>query len=215
MKVRENLSTFSEALGVGTAVAGVVNTVTIGSLLGFSSGGFLGTGLLASSTVPGLNVIVAAGVISAGAYVGLSRFFAKGKDAKIMVVPKFINTPLDLLATSLASFFIPIGLKIGLADGNLEPVEELKLKKYLIDKWGFATPFVVKMIAQYKNANDLASYKDLLSSFGEFIKKNEDCDAVEIKASLMSLLRQISEADGVLSEKEEIELDYIDNLLKA
>jgi len=215
MRVRENLTTFSEALGVGTAVAGVANTVTIGSLLGFSSGGLLGTGLFASSTVPGLNVIVAAGVISAGAYVGLSRFFAKGKESKVMVIPKFINTPLDLLATSIASFFIPLGLKIGLADGNLEPVEELKLKKYLIDEWGFAAPFVAKMTEQYKTEKQLGSYKDLLSSFGEFIDKNEDCDPEEIKASLMILLRQISEADGVLSEKEEIELKFIDNLLKA
>ena len=31
----------------------------------------------------------------------------------------------------------------------------------------------------------------------------------------MSLLRQISEADGQLSEKEEIEIDYIGNLLKV
>lgn len=42
-----------------------------------------------------------------------------------------------------------------------------------------------------------------------------DCDADEIKNSLMSLLRQISEADGQLSEKEEIEIDYIGNLLKV
>lgn len=215
MKVRENLTTFSEALGVGTAVAGVANTVTIGSLMGFSSGGLLGTGLFASSTVPGLNVIVAVGVISAGAYVGLSRFLAKGKDSKIMVVPKFINTPLDLLATSIASFFIPLGLKIGLADGKLDPVEELRLKKYLVDEWGFAAPFVAKMIEQFKTEKQLASYKEILSSFGEFIDKNEDCNPAEIKASLMSLLRQISEADGVLTEKEDIELNFIENLLKA
>ena len=122
MKLRENLTTFSEALGVGTAVAGVANTVTIGSFLGFSTSGLLGTGLLASATTPGLNVIVAAGVISAGAYVGISKLLTKGKESKVMVVPKFINTPLDLLATSLAGFFIPLGLKIGLADGILTPI---------------------------------------------------------------------------------------------
>ena len=215
MKIRENLTTFSEALGVGTAVAGVANTVTIGSLLGFSSGGILGTGLLASGTVPGLNVIVAVGVISAGAYVGVSKFFAKGKDAKIMVVPKFINTPLDLLATSLAAFFIPLGLKIGMADGTLEPVEELKLKKYLTSEWGFAASFVSKMIDRYKSDEKLESYNDIIISFGAFINNNEDCDAEEIKLSVMNLLRQISDADGVLTEKEEIELTYIGNLLKV
>ncbi len=215
MKIRENLTTFSEALGVGTAVAGVANTVTIGSLLGVTSGGFLGTGLFASAVVPGLPVIVAAGVISAGAYVGLSRLFAKDKDAKIMVVPKFINTPLDLLATSLAAFFVPLGLKMGLADGVLEPVEEYQLKKYLTEEWGFSAPFVVKMISQYKDQNEIDSYNTIIKSFGEFINSNVDCDADEIKNSLMSLLRQISEADGQLSEKEEIEIDYIGNLLKV
>ena len=89
------------------------------------------------------------------------------------------------------------------------------MKKYLVDEWGFAAPFVAKMIEQFKTEKQLASYKEILSSFGEFIDKNEDCNPEEIKASLMSLLRQISEADGVLTEKEDIELNFIENLLKA
>ena len=113
MKIRENLTTFSEALGVGTAVAGVANTVTIGSLLGVTSGGFLGTGLFASAVVPGLPVIVAAGVISAGAYVGLSRLFAKDKDAKIMVVPKFIKHTAGPSCNVASGFFCASWLKDG------------------------------------------------------------------------------------------------------
>jgi len=76
-------------------------------------------------------------------------------------------------------------------------------------------PFVVKMISQYKDQNEIDSYNTIIKSFGEFINSNVDCDADEIKNSLMSLLRQISEADGQLSEKEEIEIDYIGNLLKV
>jgi uncharacterized tellurite resistance protein B-like protein len=215
MKLRENLSTFSEALGVGTAVAGVANTVTIGSFLGFSTSGLLGTGLLASATTPGLNVIVAAGVISAGAYVGISRLLTKCKDSKVMVVPKFINTPLDLLATSLAGFFIPLGLKIGLADGILTPIEEKKLKRYLMDEWGYAETFIEKVIHAAKTNGDLASYNEIICSFSEFIKQNEDCDEKEIISSIMRLLQQITEADGMFHEKEEIEISYVKQLLNA
>ena len=71
------------------------------------------------------------------------------------------------------------------------------------------------MISQYKDQNEIDSYNTIIKSFGEFINSNVDCDADEIKNSLMSLLRQISEADGQLSEKEEIEIDYIGNLLKV
>ena len=214
MSMRENLTTFSEALGVGTAVAGLANTVTVGSFLGITSGGLLGTGFLATAATPGLNVLVAAGVISAGAYVGVSKLLTRNKDQKVMVVPKFINTPLDLLAVSLASFFIPLGLKIGLADGVLEPIEEIKLKSYLTDEWGYAPEFVDKMVKSFKENDDLASYKEIIASFSEFIKKNEDCDETEITSSIMRFLKQITEADGVLHEKEEVELEYIQNLLK-
>ena len=214
MYVRENLTTFSEALGVGTAVSGVANTVIIGSFFGFSTSGFLGTGLLATAATPGLNVIIAAGVISAGLYVGVSRLITKDKDSKVMVVPKFINTPLDLLATSLAGFFVPLGLKIGLADGVLEPIEEKKLKRFLIDEWGYAESFIDKMITSATEKENLMSYKDLIRSFSEFIKKNEDCDEREIVDSIMRLLKQITEADGTVDEKEEIELSYIKSILK-
>ena len=102
-----------------------------------------------------------------------------------------------------------------MADGTLEPVEELKLKKYLTSEWGFAASFVSKMIDRYKSDEKLESYNDIIISFGAFINNNEDCDAEEIKLSVMNLLRQISDADGVLTEKEEIELTYIGNLLKV
>lgn len=215
LQIRENLSTFGEALGVGTAVAGVANTVTVGSLLGFTTGGIFGTGLLAGAATPGLNVVIAAGVLSAGAYVGFAKYLTKNKSDKILVTPKFINTPLDLLATSLANFFVPIGLKLGLADGHLHELEELRIKNFMVKEWGYSESFITKLIRSHKDRDLSQTYKTALEGFIDFTTTNPDCDEVEIQSSLIKLLKLIIEADGQIKESEEIQLDFIENYFKS
>ena len=213
LKVRENLSTFAEALGVGTAVGGVANTVTIGSILGYSGGGIFGTSLLAGATVPGLNVVIIASVVSAGAYVGVSRYLSKDKNEKLQITPKFINTPLDLLATSLANFFIPIALKLSLADGKIDPNEETTLTSFLIHKWGYSESYIKKTISVFEKDISEFSYKPQIIEFRKFLKSNQDCEPIEITNSFMGMLNELINADGMITENEEMELKYIKELL--
>jgi uncharacterized tellurite resistance protein B-like protein len=215
LRVRQNLSTFTEAFGLGTTLAGAANTTAIGGILGLKSAGIFGTGLFASAIAPGPTVIFAVGILSAGAYVGISKLLTKDKNDKLIITPKFIDTPLDLLATGLANFFIPIGLKIALTDQYLHEMEKIQIKNFMVKEWGYSEIFISKLIEVHLAAEPSLNNEDLLAKFIEFIKTNPDCDIDEIKASLISSLRQVIEADGEIKQSEEMELQNIKNLLKC
>ena len=139
----------------------------------------------------------------------------KDKNDKLIITPKFINTPLDLLAISLANFFVPLGLKISLSDKSLHEMEKIQIKNFMVKEWGYSEIFISKLIESHKTEALTSTYGDLLSKFIEFIKTNPDCDIDEVKASLISCLRQVIEADGEIKESEEMEFQNIEKLLKS
>ncbi len=196
---------------VGTAVSGVVSSAGLGKLLGLSTTGFLGTGLFAASATVSLPVVVTVGVLSAGAYVGVAKFLTRNKSDKLLITPKFINTPLDLLAMSLANFFVPISLKIGLADGSLHELEEQRIKNFMIREWGYSRSFLTKLITSHKNKNLSQTYEQVLQRFIEYTKSNPDCDFVEVKNSLIKLIKSVIEADGKITKNEQAQLRSIEN----
>jgi len=207
LQLRENLTTCAEALGVGSSVSAFVSAPTVAGFLGYSKT-FLGLSLGAATPV---GIVIAAGVLSAGAYVGVAKFLTRNKSDKLLITPKFINTPLDLLAMSLANFFVPISLKIGLADGSLHELEEQRIKSFMIREWGYSGSFITKLITSHKNKNLSQTYEQVLQKFIEFTKSNPDCDFVEVKNSLIKLVKSVIAADGEITENEQAQLSRIEN----
>jgi len=102
---------------------------------------FPATGFLAllgvGAAVTPIGWIVAASILSGCAGYGLMRQFTTKSD-DVIVIPKFINTPLDILAYTLFSFMASLALKVAESDGNIHileknhhccPVKELAVRK--------------------------------------------------------------------------------------
>ena len=61
-------------------------------------------------------------------------------DSRVEVIPKFINTPIDVLAIGLFDSIAPLSLKVAAADGKISPEELEVIKSYFVEGWGVRSP---------------------------------------------------------------------------
>lgn len=219
LRYRENLTTFSEALGVGSAASAVASSGAVAStFFGGASSSFVASALstlgLGSFAVTPTGWVVAAGLIAGGAYVGVTRLFESPKKGGLVVVPKYINTPLEVLGAALLELTLPISLKIAAADGEISNKERLAIIAHYVDEWGFNQFVVERLFSQYEDELDQVSYSKLVSSLIMYTESSADCDRDAILHGVLQHLREVAEADGRLHEQELAALKYIsENLL--
>ncbi len=212
LRAREHMATFAEATGVGATAATVANSGAIASTF-FASSGFLASIGLGAAAVTPIGWVIAAGVISGGAYIGVSRIFERSKDNALVIIPNYINTPLDVLAATLIELMLPVSLKIAYADSELREPELTAIHNFFVDEWGYSAGFVTRLIAEYKEQLDGVSYSRLANTLGTYCAESKDCDKESILAGFVEHLREIVEADGAIHEQERAQLDYLTSLL--
>jgi hypothetical protein len=77
------------------------------------------------------------------------------------VVPKYINTPLDVIAVALIELMLPVSLKIAKADGELHQSELVAIHNFFAEEWGYSSGFVTRLIEEYREQLDDVSYSRL------------------------------------------------------
>lgn len=211
LRSREKLTTFNESIGIGTAASGIAASGVVANTF-FTSSGFLSLVGLGTAATP-IGWVIAAGVITGGAYMGISHIFERSKDTGLIVVPKFINTPLDIIAASLIELMLPVSLKMANAGGGLKDAELRTIQNFFVDEWGYCPGFVAKLIDEYRCQTNAVSYSKLAKSLGSYCADSPDCDKEVIMAGFVAHLREIIEADGRIHEDERVEIDYLTSLL--
>ena len=103
LKYGKGLQGLWDSLGIGATAAGIAKTSTVAALVGSKTGWFAAIGIGASTTP--LHLVALAAVGSTAAYVGVMRLVRNYSSQRVDVIPKFINTPLDVLAVSLFGFY--------------------------------------------------------------------------------------------------------------
>jgi hypothetical protein len=204
LRARENLTTASEAIGVGGAASTVASSSVVAK---FFFGGFFFT---AATPIPW---IIAAGVLTGGAYIGISHLFERSKETGLIVIPKYINTPLDVIAASLIELMLPVSLKIASVGGGLQEPELRAIRIFFVDKWGYCPGFVARLIEEYRSQIDSVSYSKLADSLGSYCAESPDCDKEAILGGFVTHLREIIEADGRVRDDEKVEIEYLSGLL--
>jgi uncharacterized tellurite resistance protein B-like protein len=216
LRAREKMSTFSEAVGIGATASSVAASSAVAGTF-FASSGFMASTLsaigLGATAVTPIGWVIAAGVISGGAYMGVSHLFEKTKDNGLIVVPKYINTPLDVIAVALIELMLPVSLKIAKADGIIQDSELKTINAHFSDEWGYSSGFVNRLIEEYRDQTDNVSYSALAKSLGTYCSESKDCDKQAIMTGFIEHLREIIESDGKIHPQEREQLDYLTNLL--
>ena len=212
LRVRNILADIWEVGGAGATGATVAGSSFVATKF-FATGGILGLLGLGAAATP-IGWVVAAGVLSGAAWHVVRKKVLKNSAKKFDVIPKFINTPIDVLGLALLDLTMPLALKVASIDGELHQEEQKKIKNYFIGTWGydqkvicFATQFVEDDMKNFE-------VETLAETLAEFANKNRDCKYKPMTEGIMSFLRELSEADGKVHEIEKLVLDAIERIFK-
>lgn len=216
IRARENLTTFTEAIGIGATASGLAGTGVVAGTF-FAKSGFMASalslvGLGAAAATP-LGWVIGAGVVSSAAYLGIASLFERSKDTGLVIIPKYINTPMDVIALAIIQFMLPMSLKVAKVDGTVNQPEWNAIHDFFVSRWGYSPNFVSKLMEEYLERLDSVSYTNLAESLTEYCKDSKDCDQGTIVKEYMRHLREVVEADGVITDEEKRRLDYLSDIL--
>jgi uncharacterized tellurite resistance protein B-like protein len=216
LRTREHMTTFTEVVGIATTAVGLARSGWIATTF-FASKGFTASTLsafgLGATAVTPVGWVIAAVVVSSTAYVGVTHLLERSKDNGLIVVPKYINTPLDIIAVALIELMLPVSLKIAHADGSMHESENRAIHDFYTDEWGYCSEFITRLIAEYQDQLDSVSYSTIADSLAAYCAGSKDCDKEAIMAAFMAHLRHVIEADGVIHESERAEINYLSDIL--
>ena len=207
LKNAENLGSVITTLAGGTAAAGAVFG---GWFLSLGTLGSLGLAVgLVSSPV---GWVAAAGTGGAGAFFLIKRLFKGARNEAITEVPNFINSPLDILATSICEIINPILLKIAYADSNFCESEREKIRSYFINEWGINEAFVDGLL-NYDESNLDSFDWDVLERTLDEIGSSGDIKVPTMANEMVRVAEEVMAADGHILPKEQLELDNLKSAL--
>jgi len=200
--------------GVAATGAGAAASSAVAGTFFAPSGILAAIGLGGAAATP-IGWVVAAGVVSAGAYYGVTRAIGRYAGSKVEVIPKFINSPIDQLGAALLDMMGTLSLKVAAIDGQVDGSERSAMSDYFVSEWGYDPQFVQNALAVLERNALGQPIKQIAANVAKFVKVHPDCNAQAFHAELLTLLREIAEADGKLDEREELAIDAIGAALKA
>lgn len=110
---------------------------------------------------------------------------------------------------------LPVTLKVAKTDAGIQQTELDAIQRFFVDEWGYSPAFVAKMVSEYREQLDEVSFAKLSASLHEYCRDSKDCDQDAIIRDFILHLREIIEADGVITEEEKRKIDYISGVLVA
>ena len=178
------------AAGVGATVASSSAVATT-----FFPAGILGALGLATAATP-VGWVIGTAVFSGAAWAVITKKLDSLSSSRVVEIPKFINTPLDLLAVSIFDLVCSLAVKLAAIDGEFHERERIRITRYLVETWGYDERFVT-LAMDMVNESDLG-FSELLTNLVEFTRSNRDCNAPAISQNVLAFLHEVAEAsDGI------------------
>jgi hypothetical protein len=213
LKVKNAVVQVWDVAGVATTAAVVAKSSVVASTF------FAPTGLLAAigigAAVTPIGWVVAAGVVSGGAWFGITRHLKKVSASKVTVVPNFINTPLDVLALGLFDLMVPLALRVAAVDGRIDVARRQQIDDYFVGEWGYDAGFVDAGIQHIEASLGELSVRDLAQTMAEFASQHRDCNFKMMSQEILDFLRHIVTLDGGVEPREEQAIVEIENIFKS
>lgn len=209
LRLKNKVADFWDVIGGVGAGAAVANSSIVASTF-FAPGGLFGLLGLGAATPVGW--VVAAAVLSGGAVIGVRRFARNATDSRVAVIPKFVNTPIDVLAVSLFDLIAPLALKVAAVDGHITDDERKWIKCYFEYEWGYDAAFLDAGLKLIETTLDEVSIKEIAETLAEFSKTSQDCNYAAMTRDLVDFLKGVMEADGEIDEREEFAIQRIEEI---
>ncbi len=190
--------------GTGAAVA---SSKVVASTF-FAPTGFMALLGLGTAATP-LGWVVAAAVTSAGAYYGVTRLFGRYAGSRVDTVPKFINTPIDVLGAALLDLMGGLAMRVAAIDGDIDDREVETIVDHFVADWGMDRNYLKQALLVFRANIAKATIKELAGELARFQIANPDCNAAAMSATLTAFLRDIALADGHIDEREDLAIDAI------
>jgi len=210
LRVKNTVIEAWDTLGVATTAVTVAKSTAVASTF-FAPSGFLAAIGIGAAVTP-LGWVIAAGVVSSGAWVGITRYIKNQSNSRVTVIPKYINTPMDVLAIGLFDLITPLALKIAIVDGNINESEKTFINNYFIMEWGYDPSFVKDGIALTESNLSSFSIKEIAYNLAEFQKSNPDCNFREMSKEILTFLEGIMKSDGKIDAREELAIENIERI---
>lgn len=156
--------------------------------------------------------VIAAAVASGGAWYGVMHALGGATGSRVTVIPKCINTPLDIIGTKLFDLMMPLSLKIANADGEISGQERQCIQDYFVNQWGYDTTFVAAGMALIAPRLDQFKIAGVADELVAYKKSNPDCNYAVMSRELVAFLREVMESDGVVDEREELVLKRVEGI---
>jgi hypothetical protein len=213
LKVKNAVVQAWDVAGVATTAAVVAKSSVVASTF------FAPTGLLAAigigTAVTPIGWVIAAGVVTGGAWFGVTRHLKKVSASKLTVVPNFINTPLDVLALGLFDLMAPLALKLTVIDGLVDAVRRRQVNDYFVGEWGYDAGFVDAGTRHIEARLEQVSVTELARTLAEFAGHNPDCNFRMMSQEILDFLRQIAVLDGVVDAHEKSAIHEIETIFRS
>lgn len=212
LRLKNKIYQVWDTLGAaGTGVTIAKSSVVASTF--FAPSGFLGALGIGAAATP-LGWVIAAAIISGGAWFGVSRYIENQFSDKVIKIPEFINTPMDVLALGLFDLMMPLSLKIAFVDETIDPKEKTYIASYFVKEWGYNDKFVTDSMLLIENNLSNFTIKDIASSLVKFQKENPDCNYNEMSKEIILFLNNIMESDGIIDKREEKAIYDVEKIFK-
>ena len=192
-------------VGFGAAKSSVVASTF------FAPSGLLGAIGVTSAATP-LGWAVAAGVVGAGLSLVIGKHLVRGSSSQVRSVPDCINTPMDVLAVGLFDLLGMLGVKLALVDGRFHEKEQDRILTYFVDEWGYDRTFVEVGLKEIEAAADEHTIRAVAEQLANFKKENPDCNYATMAKEILEFLKDLSQADGVVDEREELAIEKVEGI---
>lgn len=213
LKVKNTVVQAWDVAGVATTAAVVAKSSAVASTF-FAPTGFLAAIGIGTAVTP-IGWVIAAGVVTGGAWFGITRHLKKASASRVTVIPNFINTPLDVLALGLFDLLVPLALKVAAADGSIDASKRERIREYFVREWGYDPRFVVAGMTYIESNLGGLSIRELAQTLAEFASENPDCNFKKMSQEILGFLRKIVDEDGRIDDRDEEAIVKIEAIFSA
>lgn len=213
LKVKNAVVQVWDVAGVATSAAVVAKSSVVASTF-FAPTGFLAALGIGTAVTP-IGWVIAAGVVTGGAWFGITRHLKSASASRITVVPNFINTPLDVLALGLFDLLVPLAIKVAENGERIDDSKRRLIHDYFVKEWGYDPKFVVAGTNYIESTLDELSIQQLAQTLAEFASENRDCNFKLMSREILGFLRNIAEVDGQLDQRDEAAIEKIEAVFNS